>query len=84
MGALAAIEASKKDIALVSVDGLPEAVSAIAAGGPFKATCAQFPRDQVRLAFGMALAKFWGARVPEKVPVDVKLITKENAKGFSW
>jgi ribose transport system substrate-binding protein len=84
MGALAAIEASKKDIALVSVDGLAEAVSAIEKGGPFKATAAQFPRDQVRIALGIALSKYWGAKVPAAIPVDVKLITQENAKGFSW
>ena len=84
MGALAAIEASKKDIALVSVDGFSEAVDAILKGGPFKATSAQFPRDQMRIALGIALAKYWGANVPETVPVDVKLLTKENAEGFSW
>jgi len=84
MGALSAIEASKKDIALVSVDGLPEAVKAIEAGGPFKATSAQFPRDQVRIALGIALARKWGANVPPVVPVDVKLLTKENAQGFHW
>jgi len=84
MGALSAIEASKKEIALVSVDGLPEAVAAIDAGGAFKATAAQFPRDQVRIALGVALAKYWGANVPAAIPVDVKLLTRENAKGFSW
>jgi ribose transport system substrate-binding protein len=84
MGAFSAIEASKKDIALVSVDGLAEAVAAIERGGPFKATSAQYPRDQVRIALGIALAKYWGAKVPAAIPVDVKLITRENAKGFSW
>lgn len=84
MGAFSAIEASKKDIALVSVDGLAEAVAAIEKGGPFKATSAQYPRDQVRIALGIALSKYWGANVPATIPVDVKLITRENAKGFSW
>jgi ribose transport system substrate-binding protein len=84
MGAFSAIEASKKDIALVSVDGLAEAVAAIEKGGPFKATSAQYPRDQVRIAMGIALAKYWGANVPSAIPVDVKLLTRENAKGFSW
>jgi ribose transport system substrate-binding protein len=84
MGALSAIEASKKDIALVSVDGLPEAVAAVERGGAFKATAAQYPRDQVRIALGIALAKRWGANVPATIPVDVKLLTRENAKGFAW
>jgi len=84
MGALAAIEASGKKISLVSVDGLGEAVNAILKGGPFKATVAQYPRDQVRIALGIALAKHWGANVPAQIPVDVKLLTAENARGFSW
>ena len=63
MGALSAIESSGKNIALVSVDGLGEAVDAIVKGGPFKATSAQYPRDQVRIALGIALAKYWGGNV---------------------
>lgn len=84
LGALAAIDASGKKIALVSVDGLAEVVSAIGKGGAFKATVAQFPRDQVRIALGIALAKKWGANVPASVPLDVKLLTPENAAGFAW
>lgn len=84
LGALAAIDASGRKIALVSVDGLAEVVSAIGRGGAFKATVAQFPRDQVRIALGIALAKKWGANVPKEIPIDVKLLTPENAAGFSW
>lgn len=85
LGALGAIEASGKDVWLYSVDGHPEVIEAILAGGVFKATSAQFPADQVRIALGMALAKLWGAEVvPKEVPIDVELITIENAEGFSW
>jgi ribose transport system substrate-binding protein len=84
LGALAAIQASGKPIALVSVDGLAEVVDAVVKGGPFKATVAQFPRDQVRIALGIALAKHWGAAVPKEIQHDVKLLTAENAKGFAW
>jgi ribose transport system substrate-binding protein len=84
LGALAAIDASGKKIALVSVDGLAEVVNAIVKGGAFKATVAQFPRDQVRIALGIALAKKWGANVPKEVPLDVNLLTAENAAGFAW
>lgn len=85
LGSLGAIEASGRDVFLYSVDGHPEAIEAILKGGAFKATTAQFPRDQVRIGLGMALAKYWGAKVvPTEVPIDVKLQTKENAKGFSW
>ncbi|MEK5444614.1 substrate-binding domain-containing protein [Fredinandcohnia sp. FSL W7-1320] len=85
LGTLGAIEASGKDVAIYSVDGHPEAIEAITKGGPFKATTAQFPRDQVRIGLGMALAKLWGAEVvPTEVPIDVELQTKENAADFSW
>lgn len=84
LGALAAIQASGRDIALVSVDGLAEVVDAIVAGGPFKATVAQFPRDQIRIALGIALARHWGANVPREIPLDVKLLTPDNARGFAW
>jgi ribose transport system substrate-binding protein len=85
MGALAAIEASGKDVKLTSVDGAPEAIKAMQKpGSKFIATTAQYPRDQIRLAIGIALAKKWGANVPTAVPVDVKLIDAEGAKTFTW
>ena len=85
MGALAAIEASGKDVKLTSVDGAPEAIKAMQKqGSKFVATTAQYPRDQIRLAIGIALAKKWGANVPAAVPVDVKLIDAEGAKTFTW
>lgn len=85
MGALAAIEGAASECLLYSVDGSPEAIEAILKGGAFKQTSAQFPRDQVRIGLGMALAKHWGAEVvPKVVPIDVMSITLENAEGFGW
>ncbi|WP_230492707.1 ABC transporter substrate-binding protein [Martelella alba] len=85
VGALAAIQASGSKVKLVSVDGHPEAIKEILKpNSPFIATAAQFPRDQVRIGLGIALAKYWGANVPKTIPVDVKLIDKSNAQGFSW
>ncbi len=86
MGVLAAIQASGKDIKLTSVDGAPEAVGEIAKGSKaFIETTAQFPRDQVRIGLAMALAKLWGAKVvPTSVPIDVRVVDKANAGGFSW
>lgn len=85
MGSLAAIEASGKDIKLTSVDGAPEAIKAMQKpNSKFIATSAQYPRDQIRIAIGMALAKKWGANVPAHVPVEVKLIDAEGAKTFTW
>lgn len=85
LGALTAIESSGLDVKLVSVDGAPEAIKAIQkSGSKFIATSAQFPRDQIRLGLAIALAKLWGSKVPDTVPVDVALIDKEKASGFSW
>ncbi len=85
LGALAAIQSSGKDVYLYSVDGHPEAVEAILNGDIFQATSAQFPRDQVRIGLGIALAKYWGAeKIPAHVPVEVKLLNDETAEGFSW
>lgn len=85
MGALTAIDSSGKDIKLTSVDGSPEAIAAIQKpNSHFIGTSAQFPRDQIRIALGVALARKWGATVPKAIPVDVKMVDKTNAKGFSW
>lgn len=85
LGSLGAVEASGKDVWIYSVDGHPEAIEAILAGGPFKATSAQYPRDQVRVGLGIALAKYWGAEVvPQEVPISVELQTIDNAADFSW
>ena len=85
LGALSAIEASGMDVKLTSVDGAPEAIKAIQKpGSKFIATSAQYPRDQMRLALGIALAKKWGANVPATIPVDITLIDQARAKTFSW
>lgn len=85
LGALSAIEASGLDVKLVSVDGAPEAIKAIQKpGSKFIATSAQYPRDQIRLALGIALAKKWGSQVPATIPVDITLIDQAKAKDFSW
>lgn len=84
LGSVAAIQSAGKNIGVYSVDGAPEAVKAITEGNIFKCTVAQYPRDQVRVAFGMALAKYLGAHVPAAVPIDVLPLTKDNAKDFKW
>lgn len=84
MGVLAAIEGSGKNVVLTSVDGAPEATKAIAEGTAFKATAAQFPRDQMRIGLAIALAKYMGAHVPKVIPIDVELVDKSNAATFAW
>src|SRR5699024_8237722 len=85
LGVLGAAEASDTDVSIYSVDGHPEAIEAILEDGQFKATTAHYPRDQVRVGLGMALAKYWGSEVvPKEVPIDVELQTIDNAEDFSW
>lgn len=85
MGALSAIQGSGKNIKLTSIDGFPEAIEAIKQGGPFIETTAQFPRDQIRLALGIALAKYWGATAtPAEIPVEVMVVDSKNADTFTW
>jgi ribose transport system substrate-binding protein len=85
LGALAAIDSSGMDVKLTSVDGSPDAIKEIQKpGSKFIATSAQYPRDQVRLALGIALAKKWGSQVPKAIPVDILLVDQAKAKTFSW
>ncbi|QEH95265.1 substrate-binding domain-containing protein [Gluconobacter thailandicus] len=85
LGVLSAIESSGQDVKLVSVDGSPEATKAISRpNSKFIGTSAQFPKEEIRLALAMALAKYWGATPPKNVPVDVKLIDRHSAPTFSW
>ncbi len=86
LGALIAIDASGKDIKMVSVDGHPEAIAAIRKpDSAFIATAAQYPRDMVRLGLGLGLAKHWGASTaPAEIPIDVTLIDRDNAADFRW
>ncbi|PSJ39266.1 LacI family transcriptional regulator [Zobellella taiwanensis] len=85
LGALAAIDASGLDVKLVSVDGHPEAIEVIQKqGSKFIATSAQYPRDQIRIGLAIALAKMWGANVPEHIPVNVELIDQKKAASFHW
>jgi len=85
LGALSAIESSGQDVKLVSVDGAPEAMTAIQKpNSHFIATAAQFPRQEIRMALALGLAKSWGAVVPASNPVDVELIDAAKAKTFSW
>ncbi|MEQ7920454.1 substrate-binding domain-containing protein [Xanthomonas sp. WHRI 1810A] len=85
LGALAAIDSSGMDVKLTSVDGSPDAIKEIQKpGSKFIATSAQYPRDQVRLALGIALARKWGSQVPKAIPVDILLVDQAKAKTFSW
>ncbi|WP_082890560.1 ABC transporter substrate-binding protein [Halotalea alkalilenta] len=85
LGALTAIQASGLEVKLASVDGNPEAVRAMQeADSPLIAIAAQHPRQMVEQAFDLALAVHRGETVPAEVPIDIELVTRDNAADFSW
>lgn len=86
LGALAAVEVAGRDegLIIVGIDGSPDAVKAIIAGKSFKATAAQNPAKIGKLGVENGLKLLRGEQVPDVLPVEVKLIDKSNARGFSW
>ena len=85
MGAYSAIQASGRDVKLVSVDGAPDAVNAIKqANSPFIATTAQFPGKMATDALELGLKKLKGQQIPSSEPLDVKLIDRNAAQTFKW
>ncbi|HBG09297.1 MAG TPA: D-ribose ABC transporter substrate-binding protein, partial [Firmicutes bacterium] len=61
-----------------------DGVQAILDGTAMAATSAQSPADIGRLGVEYGLKILNGEEVPDFIPVPVKLITIENAEGFSW
>ncbi len=85
MGAYSAIQASGRNVKLVSVDGAPDAINAIKqANSPFIATTAQFPSQMAVDALDLGLKKYKGQSIPPAVPIDVKLIDHNGAASFHW
>lgn len=84
LGAIAAIEAAGRAgrVTVVSVDGSPEGIAAIRAGR-LQASCAQNPREIGRIAAEKAYEHLAGKPVAKDIKLPVKLVTKENAGGFS-
>lgn len=80
LGAISALESAGKleSVKVVSVDGAPEAIQAIAQG-KLLASSAQFPREIGRIAAGVAYDHLEGRPVEKDIEVKVELITKENA-----
>jgi ribose transport system substrate-binding protein len=86
LGALAAAETAgrQKEMFILGVDGSPNGVAAIKKGKSFVATAAQFPGEIGRTGVRIAYKVLKGQKVPGEIKVKVKLITKDNAAGFSW
>ncbi|REC93584.1 ABC transporter substrate-binding protein [Kushneria indalinina] len=85
LGALVAIQSSGMDVKLASVDGNPEAVKVLAQpNSPLIAIAAQHPATMVVQALELAVKKYRGEESPSEVPIDVTLVTADNAKEFTW
>jgi len=84
LGALAAVEAAnlQDKIAIVGVDGTPEARQAILAGKALKADAAQFPAQiGKRTIEVVADYLLRGKTPPPKAPVEVTLLDAASLKG---
>jgi ribose transport system substrate-binding protein len=79
LGAVEAISGAGKDILVVGFDATDDAVAAIKEGR-MAATIAQQPALIGSTAVENALRLIAGEGIPANIPVEVTLITKDNAK----
>lgn len=81
-----AIESATKDfdIIAVGIDGMDDAVSLILSGDIVAGTVAQQPAEMGRIGIQTALKVVNGESVEENIEVPLKMVSKENAEGFSW
>lgn len=79
LGALEAVLSSGKDIKVVGFDATDDAVSAVK-DGKMAATVAQQPDKMGETAVNTAVKLINGESVEKSIPVEVTLITKENAE----
>ncbi len=86
LGILAAVESAGREdeMFITGVDGSPDGVQAILDGTAMLATSAQNPAKIGRLGVEYGLKILDGEEVPDILPVEVELITIDNAEGFSW
>ncbi|MBN2329830.1 MAG: sugar ABC transporter substrate-binding protein [Candidatus Omnitrophica bacterium] len=79
LGAVEAIKAAGKEgeIAVIGFDAIEEARSAIRQGR-MEGSIAQFPDEMGRAAVVNAVNVLNGESIPDKIPVKIELITKEN------
>lgn len=87
LGALTSLQNAGKvgKVAIGAIDGMPEVVQILAAGlAPMSATAAQLPVDIGKQAVQAYLDYRDKKDVPKDIQIDPKLITKDNAQGFSW
>jgi ribose transport system substrate-binding protein len=80
---LAAKDANRNNLFIVSVDGSKEAVNDIKQGGIFAETTAQYPGTEVDDAVKLAQELRAGKKIPKQVLVPVTPITKSNANSYT-
>jgi len=78
LGAMEAISGAGKNIVVVGFDATDDAIASIKAG-QMAATIAQQPELIGSTAVEYAMKLIGGESIPKSVPVEVTLITKENA-----
>lgn len=78
LGAVEAISGAGKNIMVVGFDATDDAIAAIKAGR-IAATVAQQPEVIGQTAVENAIKLINGETIPESIPVEVTLITKDNA-----
>ena len=78
LGAVEAIYGAGKNIMVVGFDATDDAIAAIKAGR-IAATVAQQPELIGQTAVENAIKLINGETIPESIPVEVTLITKDNA-----
>ena len=78
LGAMEAISASRKKIIVVGFDATDDAIASIK-DGKMSATIAQQPDLIGATAVDTAIKLMNGEEVPASIPVEVKLVTAENA-----
>jgi len=83
LGAISALESAGKlkDVAVVTVDGSAEGITAIKAG-KLLSSSAQFPTEIGRIAAEKMYEHLEGRPVKKDIKVRVELITKANADSF--
>ena len=79
LGAVEAISGANKDILVVGFDATDDAIAAIKEG-KMAATIAQQPALIGSTAIENALILIGGESIPSAIPVEVTLITKDNAQ----
>jgi ribose transport system substrate-binding protein len=65
------------DVAIIGVDGIPEALDAVRAGS-ISATVSQYPYVMGQMAVEACVATARGARVPASVDAPVAVVTSGN------